>query len=81
MAEPSKISIVRMDGATWNVLDRWMSDGSLPNLARLCKNGSWGRLGSTVLYLVGLPIPPDMGGRVLTEVVAPGCLGDRPIRN
>jgi hypothetical protein len=34
----------------------------------------------TVLYLMGLPIPSDMDGRMLTEIVAPACLEHRPIK-
>jgi predicted AlkP superfamily phosphohydrolase/phosphomutase len=34
----------------------------------------------TVLYLMGLPVPSDMDGRVLTEIVNPVLLRARPIR-
>ncbi|HID63217.1 MAG TPA: hypothetical protein EYP49_10820, partial [Anaerolineae bacterium] len=37
-----------LDGATWDVLDPWITDGSLPNLARLRHNGSWGVLFSSI---------------------------------
>lgn len=48
MEEISKILIIGIDGATWDVLDPWIRDGSLPNLDRLRKNGRWGRLLSTI---------------------------------
>jgi predicted AlkP superfamily phosphohydrolase/phosphomutase len=34
----------------------------------------------TVLYLMGLPIPDDMDGRVLVEAIDPGYLAENPIR-
>jgi predicted AlkP superfamily phosphohydrolase/phosphomutase len=48
MEEPSRILIIGIDGATWSVLDPLIGDGSLPNLGRLRKNGSWGGLCSTI---------------------------------
>jgi predicted AlkP superfamily phosphohydrolase/phosphomutase len=33
----------------------------------------------TALYLSGLPVPSDMDGRVLTEVILPGVLETRPV--
>jgi predicted AlkP superfamily phosphohydrolase/phosphomutase len=47
MGEPSRILIVGIDGATWNVLDPWISDGSLPNLGGRRKS-SWEELFSTI---------------------------------
>lgn len=34
----------------------------------------------TLLYLMDLPVPTDMDGRVLTEILAPTTLKSRPIR-
>ena len=34
----------------------------------------------TILYLLNLPLPDDLDGRVLTEVIAPTLLGERAIR-
>ena len=34
----------------------------------------------TVLHLLGLPAARDMGGRILTEMFAPGSPGSRPLR-
>lgn len=33
----------------------------------------------TVLHLMGLPVPDDIDGRVLTEILTPGTLESRPI--
>ncbi|MEW6368823.1 MAG: alkaline phosphatase family protein [Acidobacteriota bacterium] len=33
----------------------------------------------TVLALLGLPVPEDMQGRVLTEIIEPGFLAERPV--
>ena len=46
--KPGRVLIIGLDGATWDVLDPWMSDGTLPNLARLRQGGSWGALRSTL---------------------------------
>lgn len=48
MAKSKRVMIVGLDGATWDVLDRWIKDGTLPNLARLRGEGSWGILRSTI---------------------------------
>ena len=48
MEERNKVLIIGVDAATWEVLEPWMSDGSLPNLARLRQTGSWGSLLSTM---------------------------------
>jgi predicted AlkP superfamily phosphohydrolase/phosphomutase len=40
--------IIGLDGATWDVLDKWIVDGTLPNLARVRQEGSWGILRSTI---------------------------------
>jgi predicted AlkP superfamily phosphohydrolase/phosphomutase len=48
MEEHNKILIIGIDGATWSVLEPLLGDGSLPNLDRLRKSGSWGSLWSTI---------------------------------
>ena len=40
--------VIGLDGATWDVLDRWIKDGTLPNLGKLRGEGSWGTLRSTI---------------------------------
>jgi predicted AlkP superfamily phosphohydrolase/phosphomutase len=48
MKKNNKVLILGLDGATWDVLDPWISNGTLPNLGRLRKRGSWGVLSSTI---------------------------------
>lgn len=36
-------------------------------------------LAPTVLYLLGLPVPEDMDGRVLTEIIEPAWLANHPV--
>ncbi len=48
MQNSNRVLIIGLDGGTWDVLGPWIDAGSLPNLARLRQNGSWGALLSTV---------------------------------
>jgi predicted AlkP superfamily phosphohydrolase/phosphomutase len=48
MQNGNKVLVIGLDGATWTVLKPWIEDGSLPNLASLVDNGSWGELRSTI---------------------------------
>jgi predicted AlkP superfamily phosphohydrolase/phosphomutase len=48
MPKHNPFLIIGLDGATWDVLDPWMRDGSLPHLARLRQSGSWGVLRSSL---------------------------------
>jgi len=43
-----RVLILGLDGATWTILDRWIADGTLPNLGRLRERGAWGPLASTI---------------------------------
>ncbi len=43
-----RVIIIGLDGATWSVLDPFMADGDLPNLAKMRAGGSWGELRSTI---------------------------------
>jgi len=45
-----RVLIIGLDGATLDLLIPWASEGKLPQMARLLKNGAWGPLQS--------PIPP-----------------------
>jgi predicted AlkP superfamily phosphohydrolase/phosphomutase len=40
--------VVGLDGATLDLVEPWVADGTLPTLARLLERGAWGRLRSTV---------------------------------
>lgn len=48
MRTSNRVLIIGLDGATWDVLDPWIEDGTLPHLARLRRAGSWGPLASTL---------------------------------
>ncbi|HEY0737242.1 MAG TPA: alkaline phosphatase family protein [Herpetosiphonaceae bacterium] len=48
METNNRVLIIGLDGATWDVLDPWIKDGTLPNLGRLRAQGSWGPLHSSV---------------------------------
>lgn len=40
--------ILGLDGATLDLVEPWAAEGALPTLARLLRDGAWGRLASTV---------------------------------
>jgi predicted AlkP superfamily phosphohydrolase/phosphomutase len=48
METRDRVLVIGLDGATWDVLDPWIRDGTLPYLARLRERGSWGPLQSSV---------------------------------
>lgn len=80
MSESSnkQLLIVALDGATWDLLDDWISAGKLPNLAHLVKNGVSAHLESTIPPISPTAWPTFATGR------NPGCHGVfdflRPIR-
>ncbi len=43
-----RVLVLGLDGATWDLLTPWIEQGHLPNLARLCAEGAWGPLASTI---------------------------------
>jgi predicted AlkP superfamily phosphohydrolase/phosphomutase len=43
-----RLLIIGLDGATWDVLDPLIRDGTMPRLERLRASGAWGRLRSTI---------------------------------
>jgi predicted AlkP superfamily phosphohydrolase/phosphomutase len=45
---PTRLLILGLDGATFDLIEPWAADGSLPHLARLMAGGAWGPLRSTV---------------------------------
>lgn len=47
---------------------------------RRIKDASVMDIAPTVLHLLGLPAARDMGGRILTEIFAPGSPASRPLR-
>jgi len=43
-----KVVVIGLDGATWNLLDPWLSQGKLPTFGRLIKSGIKATLKSTI---------------------------------
>jgi predicted AlkP superfamily phosphohydrolase/phosphomutase len=61
--------MIGLDAADRLLVEKWIADGSLPNLAALKKSGSYGRLATSAKYLAGSPwptfytgLPPDHHG-------------------
>jgi predicted AlkP superfamily phosphohydrolase/phosphomutase len=48
MGKSKRVMVIGLDGATWDILDRWIGDRTLPNLAKLRSQGSWGILRSSI---------------------------------
>ena len=46
--KPRKLLVIGLDGAPYPLIKAWAADGTLPNLARLIANGSFGVLRSTI---------------------------------
>lgn len=56
-----KVAVFGLDGITFDLLQPWLDEGRLPNLARLLAEGASGRLRSTIppsRLRPGLPSPP-----------------------
>ena len=45
-APASRVVVIGLDGATWDLLDPWIENGDLPNLAQLVEGGAAGTLES-----------------------------------
>ncbi|MBA3961134.1 MAG: alkaline phosphatase family protein [Chthoniobacterales bacterium] len=43
-----KVVVIGLDAATWTLIQPWMAEGSMPNLARLMKGGAKGTLQSVL---------------------------------
>ncbi|NJN97117.1 MAG: hypothetical protein HC875_25000 [Anaerolineales bacterium] len=63
MKKSNRVLVIGLDGVTWTVLDPWIRDGSLPHLARLRQNGSWGKLRSTLPPLTAAAWSTFMTGK------------------
>ncbi|NIR03258.1 MAG: phosphodiesterase, partial [Gemmatimonadales bacterium] len=44
----SRVLVIGLDGATFDLIEPWAKAGHLPNLARLIAEGAWGRMQSTI---------------------------------
>jgi predicted AlkP superfamily phosphohydrolase/phosphomutase len=53
-AARSKVVVIGLDGATFDLLDPWLSAGELPNLKGLMDRGVWGPL--TSVYPIISPV-------------------------
>lgn len=53
----SPVLMIGLDAAEWSLIERWMDDGSLPELRALREEGMFSRLRSTAEWLVGSPWP------------------------
>lgn len=49
----SKLLIIGLDGATWDLIKPWVAQGKLPILKRLKNGGVWGELESTIPPVTG----------------------------
>lgn len=49
----SKIIVIGLDGATWDLLKPWADEGELPTVKKLMRNGVWGELESTIPPVTG----------------------------
>jgi predicted AlkP superfamily phosphohydrolase/phosphomutase len=47
----SKLVVIGLDGATWDLLEPWIQAGDLPNLKTFRENSTWGTMTSVVPYL------------------------------
>lgn len=53
----TRICVIGLDGATWDLLDPMMERGKLPELQRIKKKGFWGKLRSTIPPATGTAWP------------------------
>jgi predicted AlkP superfamily phosphohydrolase/phosphomutase len=64
MPDPhGKLLMIGLDAADADLVERWMGDGTLPHLAALQREGTWGRLATAAKYLTGSPWPTFYTGR------------------
>jgi predicted AlkP superfamily phosphohydrolase/phosphomutase len=59
--------MIGLDAAEPRLVERWMDDGTLPNLRRLRERGAYGRLASSAEYLAGSPWPTFYTGQSPAE--------------
>lgn len=49
----TKVIVIGLDGATWDLLKPWADNGELPAIKKLMDNGVWGELESTIPPVTG----------------------------
>jgi predicted AlkP superfamily phosphohydrolase/phosphomutase len=47
----SRLLLIGLDGATWDLAKPWVLKGQLPTLGKLMAGGAWGKLESTIPYI------------------------------
>ena len=55
--QPHRVLAIALDSAEPSLVEKWMNDGTLPNLKRLRSNSAYGRLKSSANWLAGSPWP------------------------
>jgi predicted AlkP superfamily phosphohydrolase/phosphomutase len=72
--------LIGLDAAEPRLIEKWMADGTLPNLRALRERGAYGRLGSSADWLAGSPWPTFYTGTLPGEHGFYHNLGWRPDR-
>lgn len=54
---PERAFVLGLDGVPWSLVERWVDDGALPNLARVVAEGAAGELRSTTPAVTSLAWP------------------------
>lgn len=62
VASKQKVLVIGLDGATWSIVEDWIKQGFLPNLAKLRGEGSWGNLTSIIPFVSPVAWPSFMTG-------------------
>ncbi len=67
MVSCKKILVIALDAAEPSLIEKWMEEGYLKNLAKLRSKGSYGRLASSAEWLAGSPWPTFYTGTMPDE--------------
>lgn len=51
MEEKTKVLVIGLDGATWNIIEPLVKEGKLPSIGKLMKNGCFGNLQSCIPHV------------------------------
>ena len=65
--QPKRVLVIALDSAEPSLVEKWMNDGTLPNLKRLRSQGAYGRLKSSADWLAGSPWPTFYTGTSPSE--------------
>jgi len=63
MPTTNQLLLIGLDAADSVLVESWIEDGTLPNLAELKKTGTYGRLNTSAKFLAGSPWPTFYTGR------------------